>query len=78
VTIYRLPCELIVIVPNRVPFAVGANWILIAQEEPAVTEAGQLLELVKSPVVEMPDTLSSAAPLFARFNCVAALVVATR
>ena len=52
--------------------------MLMVHDEPAVIDAGQSLEAVKSPVAAMLDILSPPGPLFERTSDVAAPVVATR
>ena len=51
--------------------------MLNVHDEPAIIDAGQLLETMKSPVVEMPDRFRSVVPLFERTNAVVELVIPT-
>jgi hypothetical protein len=54
--------SLIVIVPDRVPDAVGVNVTLTVQLLPAASEPPQLFVCEKSPVATMLERFSAAVP----------------
>jgi len=64
--------------PVAAPVCVGWNVMLMEQEFPAASEAGQLFICVKAPFVAIDEMLSGAVPLFESVTGCAAAVVPAR
>ncbi len=65
------------IVPVRLPVAVGLNVTAIVQVIPAGTEAPHVFVWLKSPVIEIEEMFSARLPAFFRVIDIAALDVVT-
>ena len=69
--------SVMVIVPGRLPVAVGVNVTLIVQLAPAATEVPQVLVWAYCALAAMLVTLSAAVPEFVSVTVCAALLVPT-
>jgi len=78
-TVCGLPVALsvMVIVPGRLPVAVGVNVTLMVQLAPAATELPQVLVWAYCALAAMLVTLSAAVPVLVSVTVCAALVVFT-